>query len=89
MFRNVRARPKAPTYALRVVHGFEELSAYHRRWSDHGLPQPLEYSDMIAWLDEEGYKGDERVAALRIMRTCDTTWRRKKIEEIELNRPSR
>jgi len=78
----IRLRPHLPEFATEVLRGWDELSTYHREWKD-GFPQALQYRDFLAWLDEHEYEGDERAAAMMILRNQEGTWRKKTIEEIQ------
>jgi hypothetical protein len=55
-----------------LFQGFCELSA-SRQWIQ-GSPQPLAYSDRVAWMDENGYRGTERRLCLEVFGSADHAW---------------
>lgn len=86
----MRQRPRVLTGSEYAWDTFHELSL-GRRWSSGAggsVPDPIPFSEIVAWLNEHRVEGAERDALLYIVRAVDreyvSAWNRKAESEAAL-----
>lgn len=78
-------KPRLDAHETALVAAFYDL-AIGREWSHYQkqtadgtvgaiAPVPIPFGDYTAWLDEEGFIGEERGEWLRALRRIDLHWR--------------
>lgn len=69
--------PELAEDAWALVRMFYEVAA-HRTWAlgaGASVPNPIPYSEKVAWLDEHLIRGDERGSLLSALGRMDGAWR--------------